>query len=268
MAIKKIPSLGALAIGVLAASSLVLACETCHEMEMKTSAPAKATTKNSKAKGVAKTGAKASKRVAKKTVAKKAIAKKPAAKAPAKVVRRAAPAPVVAAASEPKKEVAPVLRYTVKSLDGKDVDLSQYDGKAVLIVNTASKCGYTKQYAGLQALHEKYAGKGLVVLGFPANDFGQQEPGSDEEISLFCQKNYGVTFPMFTKTQVKGEGKAPLFQYLTSEETNPASPGEIGWNFEKFLIGRDGKIQARFKSGVAPESDEMAQAVEKALATG
>lgn len=165
-----------------------------------------------------------------------------------------------------KQEVPPVLNFTMKSLDGKDVDLSKYQGKVILMVNTASKCGYTKQYTGLEKLHETYGEKGLVVLGFPCNDFGGQEPGTELQIGEFCQKNYGVKFDMFAKIQVKGEGKAPLYKYLTSAETNPKSPGEVGWNFEKFLIAKDGSIAGRYKSGVAPESAELTGAIEAELA--
>lgn len=155
--------------------------------------------------------------------------------------------------------------FKLKTLDGKDADLSKYKGQVMLVVNTASKCGHTPQYAGLQKLQEKYSDKGLVVLGFPVNDFGNQEPGSEAEIGAFCQKNYGVTFPLFAKSSVKGESKAPMWKYLT-EEANPELKGEIGWNFEKFLIGRDGKLVARFKSGVKPESPEIARALETQLA--
>jgi glutathione peroxidase len=167
---------------------------------------------------------------------------------------------------EPKQEESSALQFKMKSLDGKDVDLSKYKGKVALIVNTASKCGNTPQYAGLEKLHEKYAAKGLAILGFPANEFGKQEPGSNEEIGEFCQKNYGVKFDMFSKIVVKGEGQAPLYQYLTSAETNPQFPGEITWNFEKFLIGRDGKIVARFAPKVKPESPEVVAAIEAELA--
>lgn len=164
-----------------------------------------------------------------------------------------------------KKGVPAVLNFTMKSLDGNDVNLSKYSGKVILVVNTASRCGYTKQFGGLQALNEKYAGQGLAVLGFPSNDFGGQDPGTDEQIGAFCKKNYGVSFDMFSKVTVKGENKAPFFKYLTDAQTNPASPGEIGWNFEKFLISRDGKIIGRYKSKVAPDSPELVKAVEAEL---
>ena len=170
------------------------------------------------------------------------------------------------AAEAGAKEKPVVLNYTMKSLDGKDVDLSKYKGKVVLMVNTASKCGYTKQYAGLQKLHEKYKDQGLAVLGFPANNFGAQEPGSDEDIATFCQKNYGVNFDMFSKISVKGEDKAPLYQLLTAGAGDEKLAGEVGWNFEKFLIGRDGKLLARFKSKDAPESDTVTKAIEAELA--
>ncbi len=156
-----------------------------------------------------------------------------------------------------------VYDFKMKSLAGQDVDLSKYKGKVLLLVNTASKCGYTKQYAGLEQLHEKYGAQGLAVLGFPANDFGAQEPGTNEEIGAFCQKNYGVSFDMFGKIAVKGAEKAPLYRYLTEE-----SPfkGEIGWNFEKFLVSKDGQIIARYKSAVTPDSAELTRAIEAELA--
>jgi glutathione peroxidase len=160
----------------------------------------------------------------------------------------------------------PVLQFSMNSLDGKPVDLSRYNGKVVLLVNVASKCGYTPQYAGLEKLHESYAEKGLAILGFPANDFGQQEPGSDTEIAEFCSKNYGVKFDMFSKIAVTGESKAPLYRYLTSKESNPAFGGEVKWNFEKFLVARDGSIVGRFSSKVDPMSPEMTKAIETALA--
>jgi glutathione peroxidase len=164
------------------------------------------------------------------------------------------------------KRVPDALNFTVNSLDGKPVNLSKYQGKVVLMVNTASKCGYTPQYKSLQALHEKYKDKGLAILGFPSNDFGQQEPGTDEEIATFCEKNYGVTFDMFSKVVVKGDKQCPLYKHLTSTDTNPKHAGEIKWNFEKFLINRKGEIVNRFNSKVTPDSDEMIKAIEAELA--
>lgn len=155
--------------------------------------------------------------------------------------------------------------FKLQSLDAKPIDFSKYKGKTLLIVNTASKCGYTKQYAGLQALNEKYAKSGLELLGFPANNFGSQEPGSDSEIGEFCQKNFGVSFQMFSKLSVKGADQAPIFKYLTTEG-NPDLTGDISWNFEKFLISRDGKLVARFKSGVTPDAPELIKALEAELA--
>ncbi len=148
----------------------------------------------------------------------------------------------------------------VKDIDGKDTTLKAYAGKVLLIVNVASECGYTPQYAGLQALHEKMSGQGFAVLGFPCNDFGGQEPGSEAQIKSFCTENYKVTFPMFSKVSIKGEAKHPLYAALQS-----AVGGEVGWNFEKFLIGKDGKVLKRFTSEVAPDSSELLQAIEAAL---
>jgi glutathione peroxidase len=162
-----------------------------------------------------------------------------------------------------KGSVPPVLNFKMKSLAGQDVDLSQYQGKVLLMVNTASKCGYTPQYKDLEAVYKKYHEKGLEVLGFPADNFGHQEPGSDQQIAEFCEKNFGVTFPMFSKVSVKGDDQVPLFKYLT---TNAADTGEIKWNFEKFLISRDGKIVHRFRSKVNPSSDEVSKAIEAELA--
>ena len=155
------------------------------------------------------------------------------------------------------------LTGTMKSIDGTDVDLGSYKGKVVLVVNVASRCGATPQYAGLQDLYEKYKDKGFVVLGFPANDFGAQEPGSDDEIKQFCTSKYDVTFPMFSKITVKGADKPKLYQVLT-ETADPA--GDIGWNFEKFLIGKDGKVAGRFKTRVEPDDAALVAAIEAALA--
>ena len=130
----------------------------------------------------------------------------------------------------------------------------------------ASKCGYTPQYKGLQALYEKYKDKGLVIIGVPANEFGHQEPGTDAEIAKFCESKYNVKFPMLSKVVVKGEGQVPLYKYLTSKETNPKFGGEIKWNFTKFLISRGGAIVTRFEPAVSPESDQMKQAIEAELA--
>ena len=151
----------------------------------------------------------------------------------------------------------------MKSIDGKPVDLAAYKGKVVLVVNVASQCGYTRQYAGLQKLYDAYKDKGFVILGFPANDFGAQEPGTDAQIAEFCSTKFGVTFPMFSKITVKGSGKAPLYEALT---TSAEPAGEVSWNFEKFLIGKDGSVVGRFKSGVAPDAAELTKAIEAALA--
>jgi glutathione peroxidase len=172
----------------------------------------------------------------------------------------------VPAGEKGDKKVPPVLNFKMTKLDGKDIDLSRYQGKVVLIVNVASQCGYTPQYKGLESLHEQYAKKGLVVLGVPANEFGGQEPGSNEEIASFCKKNYDVKFPMLAKVVVKGEGQVPLYQHLTSKETNPRFSGDIKWNFTKFLISRDGEIVARFEPKVKPESEEVQTAIEAELA--
>jgi len=148
-----------------------------------------------------------------------------------------------------------VYQFSITSIDGKKVDLSQFEGKKLLIVNTASKCGYTKQYAGLQELAEKYADK-VVVIGFPANNFGGQEPGSNEEIQGFCEKNYGVTFLLAEKSSVTGADISPLFRYLTTA-SNPDFTGDIDWNFEKFLIDEQGNLMHRFRSKVEPMSTEL-----------
>ena len=151
----------------------------------------------------------------------------------------------------------------MQGIDGKPVDLAAFQGKVVLVVNVASRCGATPQYAALQKLHDAYRDRGLVVCGFPANDFGGQEPGSEAQIAEFCSSKYGVTFPMFAKITVKGPGTPPLFKALTAS-ADP--PGDIAWNFEKFLIGRDGGIRGRFKTRVQPDDPEVITAIEAALA--
>ena len=170
-------------------------------------------------------------------------------------------------AAEPTgKAPASVLDFTAKDINGTDVALSKYQGKVLLIVNTASQCGLTPQYKGLEAAYEKYKDQGFTVLGFPANEFGKQEPGTNDEIKEFCSTKYNVTFPMFSKIVVKGEGIHPLYNYLTSESTNPKFAGKIGWNFAKFLVNRKGEVVARFEPKVAPDSPEVTSAIEKALA--
>jgi glutathione peroxidase len=164
------------------------------------------------------------------------------------------------------EKVAPALDFTMKTIDGKDRNLADYQGRVVLIVNVASKCGLTPQYEALETVHKKYDEKGLSVLGFPANEFGKQEPGTDEEIATFCKDSYGVDFDMFSKIVVKGEGQHPFYKFLTSKETNPKFPGDIRWNFEKFLVGRNGEIVARFAPPVKPDSEEVIAAIEAELA--
>ena len=153
-----------------------------------------------------------------------------------------------------------VHEFTLPSIDGASAPLSAYKGKVVLIVNVASQCGYTPQYAGLEKLYEKYKDHGLVVLGFPANNFGAQEPGTNAEIKTFCSRTYHVTFPMYSKISVAGGDKAPLYKFLTD-----ANGGEVKWNFTKFLVDPNGKVIARFESGVEPDSAELVSALEKAL---
>ena len=157
-----------------------------------------------------------------------------------------------------------VYDFTVKDMTGSDVQFSQYEGKVLLIVNVASKCGFTPQYEDLQKLYEKYHEKGFEILAFPCNDFGQQEPGTNDEIKEFCSTTFGVTFPMFDKIKVLGDDKEPLYNYLINAPG--IEHGDIKWNFEKFLISKDGKVTARFRSKVEPMSDEVVTAVEKELA--
>lgn len=155
--------------------------------------------------------------------------------------------------------------FKVKDIDGKDVKLKKYKGSVLLIVNTASKCGYTPQYEGLQTIYDKYKAQGFYVLGFPANNFNGQEPGTNAEIKEFCVTKFKVTFPMFAKISVKGDDQNALYKFLTDKETNPDFGGEVPWNFTKFLIDRKGNVVARFVSKDAPQSEVVTQAIEKYL---
>lgn len=158
------------------------------------------------------------------------------------------------------------LDQSMKTLGGQDVNLAdKYAGKVVLLVNVASKCGFTPQYAQLEALHEKYADRGLAIVGVPCNQFHGQEPGTAEEIAEFCQKNYGVEFDLLAKVDVNGAGACPLYRYLTSSATDPEYAGHITWNFEKFLFNRQGQVVARFAPKVRPDAPEVVQAIEAEL---
>jgi glutathione peroxidase len=173
--------------------------------------------------------------------------------------------PATPAAATPAKPEA--LNFSVKDIDGKDIDLATtYAGKVLLILNVASKCGNTPQYTKLESMYEKYKDKGLVIVGFPANNFGGQEPGTNLEIKEFCSETYHVAFPMMAKVSVKGGDIAPLFKYLTTQDCKPLSKGDIAWNFEKFLIGRDGKLIGRFANRTQPDDASIVSAIESALA--
>ncbi len=163
------------------------------------------------------------------------------------------------------QSAASIYDYKLTSIDMESVPLSQFKGKVVMLVNVASRCGYTPQYAGLEALYRRYKDQGLVIIGIPANNFGQQEPGTNSEIKVFCKRKYDVTFPMMSKVSVAGNDKTPLYEYLTDKSANPSTGGEIKWNFTKFLISRDGKILARFEPDVTPENPALVTAVENAL---
>ena len=155
--------------------------------------------------------------------------------------------------------------FTMRSIDGQQVSLKSYSGKVVLVVNVASKCGFTPQYAGLEAVYEKYKDRGLVIVGIPANNFAQQEPGTNEEIKKFCSNKYNVTFPMMSKVSVLGDDETPLYQFLTSKSANPQIGGDIKWNFTKFLFDRNGNPVARFEPAVKPDSPEVTAAIEATL---
>ncbi len=154
--------------------------------------------------------------------------------------------------------------FTLNSIDGKPSPLAEYKGKVIMIVNVASQCGYTPQYSALESIYEKYKGQGFVILGFPANNFGAQEPGTNEEIKTFCTRKYSVTFPMYAKISVKGADQAPLYGYLT-KETGAGITGDIKWNFTKFLVDRNGNVVQRFEPAVTPDSKEVTEAIEKQL---
>jgi glutathione peroxidase len=158
-----------------------------------------------------------------------------------------------------------VYDFTLNSIEGQATPLASFKGKVVLLVNVASRCGFTPQYAGLEALYEKYKDRGFVIVGIPANNFGAQEPGTNQEIKTFCTSKYHVTFPMMAKVSVKGDDITPLYAFLTDKMANPKTGGEIGWNFTKFLIGPDGKVLARFDSEVEPDAKDLTSAIEKAL---
>jgi glutathione peroxidase len=160
-----------------------------------------------------------------------------------------------------------VYDFTLSSIDGQPAPLSAYKGKAVLLVNVASRCGFTPQYTALESVYEKYKDRGLVIVGIPANNFGSQEPGTNQEIKTFCSSKYNVTFPMMSKISVKGTDQAPLYQFLTDKTAHPQTGGDIQWNFTKFLVGPDGRILARFEPDVTPDSPQVIAAIEAALPT-
>jgi glutathione peroxidase len=170
------------------------------------------------------------------------------------------------ATEKEEKKMPKALSFTMKSLDGKDVDLKKYQGKVVMIVNVASKCGLTPQYEQLQALHEKHAKDGLAILGFPCNQFLSQEPGTAEEIKEFCRVKYGVAFDMFAKIEVNGDSACDLYKYLAALDTKPVGSGKISWNFEKFILNRNGEVVARFAPRTKPDDPEVLKVIKEELA--
>jgi len=166
---------------------------------------------------------------------------------------------LAASGSAQGKDVMSFYDLTANTLEGAPKNLSDYKGKVLVVVNTASQCGYTPQYAGLQTLYETYKDKGVVVLGFPSNDFGGQEPGTAAEIKTFCEKKYHVTFPMFAKVKTKGDGQSPVYAFLVAKDGAPK------WNFHKYVVGKDGQVSAAFPSSVKPDSEELKSAIEAAL---
>lgn len=163
------------------------------------------------------------------------------------------------------KDAGSIYDFTMKTIDGKELPLSHYKRKVVLIVNVASQCGFTPQYKGLEALYRKYKDQGFIILGFPANNFGQQEPGTDAEIRTFCTSKYDVTFDMFSKISVKGSDQHPLYRFLTSPASDPKFSGDVKWNFQKYLIDRNGNIVGKYLSAVEPLSAEVTSAIEREL---
>lgn len=174
---------------------------------------------------------------------------------------------VVAADERDPAEDAPIIDHQVRTIDGEPISLDRYRGKALLIVNTASRCGFTPQYEGLEALYQRFRDRGLVVVGFPSNDFGNQEPGSNEQIKSFCERNYGVSFPMMAKLSTRGDGQAPLYRTLTQRTPEPLR-GEIRWNFTKFLVDPEGRVVERFEPRTEPLSEEIVSAVKRTLPGG
>jgi glutathione peroxidase len=156
--------------------------------------------------------------------------------------------------------------FEMKTIEGQSQKLDAFRGQVLLVVNVASKCGLTPHYAGLQELHDEYQGRGFAVLGFPCNQFGGQEPGSDAEVKSFCETRYGVSFPMFSKIDVNGATRAPLYAWLSGEASAPDGPGDVAWNFAKFVVGKDGRLKARFGPRVEPASAELRAAIDAALA--
>ena len=169
------------------------------------------------------------------------------------------------AAAQGAEPVKSIYDFTLKDIDGQDVSLADFKGRVLLVVNVASKCGFTKQYAGLEKLYQAHRDRGFAVLGFPANNFMGQEPGTEAEIKGFCALTYGVTFPMFSKISVKGKTIHPLYAFLTDDKLHPGSGGAVSWNFNKFLVGRDGAVRAHYGSRTAPDDPELAAAIEQAL---
>jgi glutathione peroxidase len=169
------------------------------------------------------------------------------------------------AAAMAQAQTKSIYDFTMKSIDGAPTSLASFKGKVVLLVNVASRCGFTPQYAGLEAVYEKYKDRGLVIVGIPANNFAGQEPGTNEEIKKFCSSKYNVSFPMMAKVSVLGEDKTPLYQFLTDKTLDPQFGGDIKWNFTKFLFDRNGRIVARFEPATKPDSPEVAAAIESAL---